>query len=55
MDNLIKFLNIEEKKDISSNNFNVNVATIKYILKIFELLCIMSNNIANMLWLRRNT
>ena len=49
MDNLIKFLNIEEKKDISSNNFNVNVDTIKYILKIFELLCIMSNNIANML------
>ncbi len=49
MDNLIKFLNIDEKKDISSNIFNVNVDTIKYILKIFELFCIMSNNITNML------
>ena len=49
LDNFIKFINVEEKKEIKNNIFNVNVDTIKNILKIFELLCIMSNNIANTL------
>ena len=53
LENFIKFINydydIENNKNSNTSNFSVNVDTIKNILKIFETLCCMSDNITNLL------
>ena len=52
LDNFIKFINYDENeinKTFNQSKFSVNVDTIKNILKIFEMLCCMSDTVTNLL------
>ena len=47
LSSILKVLN-DESKNSSNKNFNIYVDTLKNILKVFEILCSQSNDIANL-------